>query len=214
MMELNKVELDITKEIINIALSKAADSLSFFIKEKVLIQLLDLKMDSHNYAPLSKKNGTQKSYLLTTHIKGDISGKAYLVFNEAEVEKLVEANLPDSIKSNPVEKANMTDAILLEVDNIITASVITQFANILQCKLYGDVPQLDIMEQKELNPFLNKNNPELLNVMYISSRFITKDLDTSPEFIWLMDDQFFMSVKSLVSDEKKLELLKKLNTAV
>ena len=208
------MELDITKEVINIALSKAADSLSFFIKEKVLIQLLDLKIDSQNYAPLSKKHGTEKSYLLTTAIRGDIGGKSYLVFNESEVEKLVDANLPDSIKSNPVEKASMTDAILLEIDNIITASVITQFANILQCKLYGDVPHLDILDQKDLNPFLNKNNPELLNVMYISSRFITKNLDTSPEFIWLMDDQFFLSVKSIISDEKKMELLRKLNPAV
>ena len=209
--ELNKVELDITKEIINIGLSKAADSLSFFIREKVLIKLIDIKFNSQNYSPISKKNDAQKSYVLTTYIRGDISGKSLLVFNESEVEKLIDANLPDSIKSNPVEKVNMTDAILLEVDNIITASVITQFANILQCKLYGDVPTLNVIPEKELNQYLNETNPHKLNIMYFNSQFITNHLDISPEFIWLMDDSFYTGVKNVVSDEKKLELLQKLN---
>ena len=208
--ELGKVELDITEEVINIGLSKAADSLSFFIREKVFIKVLDLQVNAKNYSPLSKKSNLKKSYLLTTEICGDIGGKAYLVLNESEVEHMVNLNLPESIKSNPVEKSKMTDAILLEMDNIITASVITQFANILQCKLYGDVPALNIMEQTTLNPFLDERNQENFNVIYFNSRFITKSLDINPEFIWLMDDNFFSAVKNVVSDEKKVELIHKL----
>ncbi|HSZ25325.1 MAG TPA: hypothetical protein VK766_06400 [Cytophagaceae bacterium] len=209
--EFEKIELDITEEIINIGLSKAADSLSFFLKEKVLIQLLELKINSENYSSLSFKNNLQKSYLLTTNIKGDIGGKAYLVLSESEVEKVIEVNLSDSIKNNLVEKEKMTDAILLELDNIITASVITQFANILQIKLYGDVPLLDVLEQNLLNPFLQENNKDDFKVIYFNSRFITENLDINPEFIWLMDNNFFNGVKKIVSDEKKINLLHKLN---
>jgi chemotaxis protein CheY-P-specific phosphatase CheC len=209
---LSKVELDITKEIINISLSKAADSLSFFIKEKVLIKIQDIKVNAESLAPISKKGNIEKSYLLTTNIKGDILGKAYLVFNEKEVEKLVDNNLPESIKIDPVAKASMTDAILLEIDNIITAAVITQFANILQCKLYGDVPHLDILSQDDLNPFLNNSNTDHFNVIYFNSHFITKHLDINPEFIWLLEDKFFAEVKNIVSDEEKVNLLQKLNS--
>jgi chemotaxis protein CheY-P-specific phosphatase CheC len=209
--ELNKVELDITKEIVNIGLSKAADSLSFFIREKVLIKLVDIKFNPENYSPISRKNDSQKSYVLTTYIRGDIGGKSLLIFNESEVEKLIDANLPDSIKNNPVEKANMMDAILLEIDNIITASVITQFANILQCKLYGDVPGLNVIPENMLNQYLDETNPHKLNVIYFNSQFITKDLDINPEFVWLMDDSFYSGVKNVVSDEKKIELLQKFN---
>ena len=95
---LSQVELDITKEIISISLSKAADALSFFIKEKVLIQIQDVKVNVENLAPISKKNNVAKSYLLTTNILGDVRGKAYLVLNETEVEKLVDGNLSDSMK--------------------------------------------------------------------------------------------------------------------
>ena len=43
---LQEFELDIAKEIINIAFSKAADSLSFFTKEKVLIQIMEIKFNT------------------------------------------------------------------------------------------------------------------------------------------------------------------------
>ena len=106
----------------------------------------------------------------------------------------------------------MTDAILLEIDNIITASVVTQFANILQLKLYGGVPQLDILPQNVLNPFLNENNKkDHFNIIYFNSHFITNHLDINPEFIWLLDDKFFEGVKNIVSDEEKINLLQKIN---
>lgn len=209
--EFSEVELDITKEIINIGLSKAADSLSFFTKEKVLIKLFDLQVNSETFTSFSLDNKKSKSYLLTTIIRGDINGKAYLIFNESEVEKIIDVNLPDTIKNNPREKANMTDAVLLEIDNIITASVITQFANILQCKLYGDVPQLTILPENGINQFLNQENSYDLNVIYFNSRFITSSSSINSEFIWLMEDKFLRNVKNIVSDEKKLELLRQLN---
>lgn len=210
--ELSKIEYDITKEVISISLSKAADSLSFFIQEKVLFQLLDLKINSKEFSHLSKNESAQKNYLLTTNIRGEIGGKAYLLLNELEAEKLVATNLPESVKKNPTDKAIMTDAILLEIDNIITASVVTQFSNILQCKIYGDVPQLTILNSNEVGSFLSDKNSDNLNIIYFNSRFITNHVDINPEFIWLLDDKFFNSVKQVISDEKKMELLHKLNS--
>lgn len=210
-IELSRVELDITQEIINIGIAKAADSLSFFIKGKVWIQLLDIKMNSANYSPLSRKYPTAKNYLLTTVIKGEAKGIAYLLFNESEAEKIGDANLPDSIKNDPVEKAKMMEAFLLEIDNIITGSVITQFSNILQCNIYGDVPSLKILAGHEINQYLSEKHSDDLNSIYFNVRFITENMDLTPEFIWLLDDKIFNSFKYLVSDEKKKELFQKLN---
>jgi chemotaxis protein CheY-P-specific phosphatase CheC len=209
--DLKNVELDITKEIVNIGLSKSADSLSFFIREKVLIQVIDIKISSQKVHPLSVKSNSNTCYVLTTDIVGELKGKAFLIFNEEEVENIVGPNLPDNIKNNPIEKADMANAFLLEIDNIITASVLTQFANILQCKVYGDVPTLNILPHSELNAFLDKSNSDKFNSIYINSKFSTKSMNINPEFIWLLDDKFFNGVKNLVSDEKKLELLHSLN---
>lgn len=209
--ELNRVELDITKEIINIGIAKAADSFSFFIKEKVTMRLLDLKVNFENNFPVSRKDPAAKNYLLTTVLKGELKGKAYLLMTEAEADKLVDANLPASITGNPVEKAKMTEAFLLEIDNIITASVITQFSNIFQRKVYGDVPSLNILASNEINQFLSTDLNPGLNVIYFNARFITEKIEIAPEFIWLMDDHFFDEVKNVVSDEKKMELFQQLN---
>jgi hypothetical protein len=59
---------------------------------------------------------------------------------------------------------------------------------------------------------LDEHNQKNFNVIYFNSRFITKSLDINPEFIWLMDDNFFSAVKNVVSDEKKVELIHKLTT--
>jgi chemotaxis protein CheY-P-specific phosphatase CheC len=209
--ELNQIELDITKEIINIGISKAADSFSFFIKGKVMIRLMDIQVNFDNYFPLSRKYPMNQNYLLTTIIKGELKGQAYLLFTEEEASKIVDANMPESIRNDPEAKTQMTVGFLLEIDNIITASVVTQFSNIFQRKMYGDVPSLNILPGNDINRYLSENQDKDLNVIYFNARFITETIEINPEFIWLMDDSFFEEVKRVVSDEKKLELLQKLN---
>ncbi|PKP22591.1 MAG: hypothetical protein CVU05_03130 [Bacteroidetes bacterium HGW-Bacteroidetes-21] len=211
--ELDQVDLDFTKEVINIGFAKSADSLSYFLNEKVYIQPYDMKFNSDNYFPLSKKNSINNSYLLTTHIKGAFEGKAYLIFSEKEVEKLLTANFSQSILSkSPEEKSGIINDFLLEIDNIISASVITQFANLLKYSIHGDVPKLDIVPSSELNEFLRKSNPGELKIFYLNSKFVTKNVDISPEFIWLLDDRFFNQVNQILGSKQKSELYAKLTS--
>ena len=105
----------------------------------------------------------------------------------------------------------MTEAFLLEIDNIMTANVVTQFSNIFQKKIYGDVPSLFMLKGNEINKFLSENHNNELNVIYFNARFNTKSFEINPEFIFMMDDVFFENVKSVVSMEKKLELFEKSN---
>ena len=208
--ELNKLELDTTKSIIGIGLTKSADSLSFFIKEKVKILVTDIEICSEDYSYISKKQESKSTYLLTTEIKGEIAGKAYLIFDKQEVEKIVADNLPQSIMDNPLQKAEMTMAFLLEIDNIITASVVTQFSNILDAKMYGDVPQLNILEGNKLQNYLESNNSTNTKTIYVNSKFVAEKMNIEPEFIWPLEDNFFQSVKKVVNNLAKMESLNKL----
>lgn len=208
---LNLVELDIMKEIITIGIAKAADSLSFFINEKVILKLSDIKINIEHNSPLSRKYPSAKNYLLKTEIKGEIKGESYLLFNENESKKIAEKNFPKDAKINSSKKKLMTEAFLLEIDNIMTANVVTQFSNIFQKKIYGDVPSLFMLKGNEINKFLSENHNNELNVIYFNARFNTKSFEINPEFIFMMDDVFFENVKSVVSMEKKLELFEKSN---
>lgn len=208
MEELNNIETDVAKEIINIGLSKAADSLSFFSQQKVIIRSSELILKNTSEAKdLSKKEG-DNIYVLTTDIVGELSGVCYLIFNEQEVNKLLKISLPASILEDEEQKMVMSDAILKEADNIISASVITQFSNLLNFKIHGGVPQMDIMEEDKVLAFMLSRASESEYFLQISAQFHAEEVDFSPEFVWFLDKKFVEGIKKFVKDESYLKKLK------
>jgi chemotaxis protein CheY-P-specific phosphatase CheC len=90
----------------------------------------------------------------------------------------------------------MSDGIMLEVDNIISASVITQFSNLLKVKIYCGVPALRKVDSTELEKYLQE---EINNEMYLVSfktKFKSSHVSFAPEFIWLFDNTFVESIKN------------------
>lgn len=200
MKEFNELELDIAKEILNIGLSKSADSLSFFTKDKVLINTFDLySSEAENLKILAANFGIEDTYVLSTELKGELTGECFLIFRTNEVEELLKATLPQSVLAVPQQKKEMGEAILLELDNIVAASVITQFANILQCSSYGNVPRLDIVPPSELETFLSKRIGDN-HVVCFKAEFITENVKLQPEFIWGLNDRFVEGVKAIAEE--------------
>lgn len=212
MEQLNNIETDVAKEIINIGLGKAADSLSFFAQQKVIIRNSELILknisDANN---LSKKEGNN-IHVLTTTIIGELTGVCYLIFNEQEVDKLLKISLPASMLEDEKQKMMMSEEILKEADNIISASVITQFSNLLNLNMHGSVPKLDVMPQDKIQPFMLSGASESEYFLQISARFHTEEVDFSPEFIWFLNNKFVEGIKRFVKDEPYLEKLKTYTT--
>lgn len=208
MDELNHIEADVAKEIINIGLGKAADSLSFFSQQKVIIRSSELILKNTNEAKnLTKKEG-DNIHVLTTDIVGDLKGVCFLIFNEKEVNKLLKISLPASILEDEEQKLVMSDAILKEADNIISASVITQFSNLLKFNIHGGIPELDIMAEDKVMAFLLSRATDSKYFLQISAQFHTEEVDFSPEFVWFLDTQFIEGIKKFVKEEKYLDKLK------
>jgi len=211
MNEFNHIELDVAKEVINIGLSKAADALSFFTQQKVIIRNSELILKNISEAKeLSNKIG-DKIYVLTTDIIGELEGVCYLIFNEQEVEKLLKISLPATILEDEKQKSEMADAILKEADNIITASVVTQFSNLLKFNIHGGVPYLDILSKDKVPNFLLSRASGSEYFLQISAQFHTEVVDFSPEFVWFLDSKFIEGIKTFVKDESYLEKLSKFN---
>jgi len=211
MNQFNHIEQDVAKEVINIGLSKAADSLSFFTQNKVIIRSSELIFKNISEAKeLSKKVG-DNIYVLTTDIIGELKGVCYLIFNEQEVDKLLKISLPATILEDKEKKMEMSDAILKEADNIISASVITQFSNLLKFNMYGGVPYMDILSKEKVTPFLLSRAAGSEYFLQISAQFHTEEVDFTPEFVWFLDSKFIEGVKSFVKDESYLDKLKEFN---
>lgn len=208
MDKLNNIETDVAKEIINIGLGKAADSLSFFSQQKVIIRSSEFILKNTSEAKgLSNKEGNN-IHVLTTDIVGELTGVCYLIFNEKEVNKLLKISLPASILEDEEQKLVMSDAILKEADNIISASVITQFSNLLNFNIHGGIPQLDIIPEAEVLPFLLSRAKNSNYFLQISAQFHTEEVDFSPEFVWFLDAKFIEGIKKFVKDKSYLDKLK------
>ncbi len=192
----NTQELEVAKKIIDAGLMRSSESLGFFMKEKIDPNGINMKTPPELINDDFTKLLGQNAHILVTEVVGDLKGICCLIFSESEVNMLHQKALPASVTSNPEMMAEMGDAILLEVDNIIAASVITQFANVLQKKIHGDVPRLYKYNSKEMPDFANNTIFKEYYVINFHTHFISASLDFSPQFIWFFDQSFTDSIKA------------------
>jgi chemotaxis protein CheY-P-specific phosphatase CheC len=191
-------EQKIANEIVNLGLKKAAESMAFFTKESVEIKASEVREE--NLSKIDRiidRSSSDIHYVLTTEIKGELQGICYLIFTEEEVERILGVALPESVLNDPQKLRVMGDAILLEMDNIIVASVVTQFSNSFNYKMYGDVPRLGKSNTQDLKALMHKENEGRDQFIYFKSEMHTKSLDISPEFVWMLDDNFLKGVQKV-----------------
>lgn len=196
MVTLNQKEMQAARNIISAGLVKAAESLSFFMNETITLNEFDQEESlSVNAIEIEKKNQSN-IHLMITKVIGELNGVCCLIFSEEEADQLRNTALPPEVLNSPEMMAEMGDGIMLEVDNIISASVITQFSNLLKVKIYGGVPALRKVDSTELEKYLQE---EINNEMYLVSfktKFKSSHVSFAPEFIWLFDNTFVESIKN------------------
>ncbi|MEO9484747.1 MAG: hypothetical protein ABJG47_14910 [Ekhidna sp.] len=141
----------------------------------------------------------QDVHLIKTELLGELKGTSHLIFSEKEVAKLYEACLPEKIaKDNSKESVIMKLGFLTEIDNMVSAAVITEFSNCLDVEIYGNVPSLKVLKATELNEFIVKESSEFESIIHFKAVFHGKELDICPDFIWVFHNKFVDKIKNLV----------------
>lgn len=201
MKDLNPHEIDVAKKIISAGLVKSAESLSFFMNETITLKDFDAEKNL-NQPPLElgKKDETN-IHLLTTKVIGEMKGICCLIFSEEEANHLRSAALPPEILNSPEMMAEMSDGIMLEVDNIISASVITQFSNLLKVKIHGGVPNLKKVSSSEMEEYISSEVDNELYLISFKTSFESSKASFNPEFVWLFDNSFIDSIKNYAAIE-------------
>lgn len=199
----NKLELDVATEILNIGLAKAADSLSFFTKEKVFINGMNIKFTTLENANFLYKQG-ENITLLSTKLEGELSGYSYLIFNESEVNTLAKMSLPEEIINNPDQFAEMKNAILLEVDNIITGAVVTQFSNLLCSDMHGLVPSSYSGNQEEVEDYIRNQSINEKYILQCNTSLGSENNNLNPEFLWCLNFSFLDAIKAFIRKNNNL----------
>ncbi|MBA9078004.1 MULTISPECIES: chemotaxis protein CheC [Rufibacter] len=138
-LQVNELERDIIKEILNIGLARAADSFAVIAKDRVLLKVPDLQlMEAEELLKIVRAYEKTHTFI-QSDIKGELNGATLMLFSDAHIEQLSKVCL--GMKLTPGEPlTEMQESLLLEVSNIITGALVTQLANILKSNIYGSPP--------------------------------------------------------------------------
>ena len=205
-LELNKKELAFAEKIISIGMKKASEAMTFFTREKVLIK--DMKIEIKDFSLINKfstKITDEPTVILTTQLIGELSGYSYLLFSKSDVTKFSELCIPKQYQNNSEDSKKMLDSLLLEIDNILSASVITQFSNLLKVKIYGGVPDLKILKTSELSSYISDKLENPSYMLCIDCDFSNNNTTLNPQFIWLLDAEFLSKIKEASNDNTFIE---------
>jgi chemotaxis protein CheY-P-specific phosphatase CheC len=208
-MILTPYEFDITRELISIALANAADSFSKMANEKILIEQYRLEiLEKTQVDKLLDGTADDYFYVLTTEIKGKLTGKSYLLFNPADARKVFRLFTPGH---ETLDGGNLNDfqqAILLELDNIISAAMVTQLSNFLGLFTYGDVPRLEYLATGQVHENFRRDVRNYDVILSVHARLQSYKTNMSPTFTCFFTREFISAVKLLVETRKHLSLLK------
>src|SRR4051812_21706168 len=120
--------------VMNNGFDRAAASFSQLIKRPVKIinsQSILVRHDD-DFSYISEETGELN--ILVTQVIGEFSGKSFLIFNTNESQEIFRTL--NSAHNNQT----LNEAFLLEIDNIMSASVIAELSDAFGLEIYGDVP--------------------------------------------------------------------------
>jgi chemotaxis protein CheY-P-specific phosphatase CheC len=194
---LKESEIGVVTELIEGGLSMASDAMQNVLQSPITIKRIDYDVEESGNSLQFCTKIDSKVHLLRTELKGDLKGVCYLVLSESEVEKILKACLPPSILEDPsAQNMMMRDGFLTELDNMVAAAVITQFADHLDVMLFGNVPSLIVKKPEEVNHYIKEESKDYHTILHFKAIFDGAELDISPDFIWMVQEDFADKIKS------------------
>lgn len=138
-LQVNELERDIIKEILNIGLARAADSFAAIAKDRVLLKVPDLQLMEADKLLKIVRAYEDSHTIIQSDIKGELNGTTLMLFSQLHIQQLSYVCLNQKVElGEPL--SIMQESLLLEVSNIITGALVTQLANILKANIYGSPP--------------------------------------------------------------------------
>lgn len=183
--------------LLNKGFEKAAQSFSKLVNRPFTFShsSINLVRYDQKFSGVSSEAGDLT--VLTTNMIGELSGKSFLILSELERTEIYRSVSP--IKEMD---GKLQEAILLEIDNIVSASVIAQLADDLRIEVYGDVPHLQYVRSENMQEFLSSSiSPEgSSDVLLCSTTFLLDNHShIHPQFIWKFSEKVFQMIQQTVS---------------
>ena len=188
-----KVFEDHLKKAFQSGYANAATSLSKMTKDKINIDNFHHAVQKLDESCIDVPNlfyRTGENILVTTEVFGEVTGKSYLFLSQNDFDLLT--------KDLYSHKDQIKEEYIKELDNILSAAVITKLSNELKMKMYGDIPLLIGRVSSSIENLVIDDFNEELEEVYINS--VTFSFDDHPNihplFIWVIDSNILNVMES------------------
>ena len=195
-MHLSEIERDAMAEIANIAVGRAAASLRQIVGHEILMSVPSVEIMSRDSAARSlAKPGTKTFIAVCQSFEGPFSGRALLIFPEANSLALVRAILGREMPLDDV--ADIEDEALAETGNIILNSFVATMANVFKRVLTMSLPSVVRGEGRQLFEG-SVGDDDLVLLLYINFEISQKEIRGYLALV--MDLPSLETLRALVGD--------------
>jgi chemotaxis protein CheC len=195
---LSESERDALAEIANMGVSRAATSLRQMVGEQVLLSVPAVEIVSRTKAAeLAERGGAAKLVAVQQSFEGPFSGRALLIFPEAQSLELVRSIVGDEHSLEDI--IDLEQEALAETGNVILNACLATIANVLRRTMRMSLPSVVRGDGTTLfqGPALGSES-DLVMFLYID--FTIKNRDIRGFIALLMDLPSIAALKDIVRD--------------
>jgi chemotaxis protein CheC len=194
---LTELELDALAELVNIGVSRAANSLREMIGEEVLLTVPALAILSREEAAVVVGQGKGHPLIAVRQaFHGEFSGSALLIFPEPNSLELVRAVTRGELSLDDI--IELEQEALAEIGNIILNGCMATIANLLERGLTMSLPE--IVRGSGLDFFDLSPSGEEDRILFVRINFSLKGREISGYVAIVMDFLSLSALRALVAD--------------
>jgi chemotaxis protein CheC len=196
--ELSQIEQDALAEIANMGVSRAATSLRQMVGQQVLLSVPAVNIVTRQAASrLVEKDNTTKLVAVQQSFEGPFSGRALLIFPEAQSLELVRSIVGEEHSLEDV--IDLEQEALVETGNVILNSCLATIANVLRRTMRMSLPSIVRGDGEML--FDVRGGPSGGNlVLFLYIDFTIKNRDIRGFISLLMDLPSIAALKKIVRE--------------
>ena len=195
--ELSEIEQDALAEIANMGVSRAAASLRHMVGQQVLLSVPAVNIVSRRVASrMVEKGHSPKLVAVQQSFEGPFSGRALLIFPEAQSLELVRSIVGEEHSLEDV--IDLEQEALAETGNIILNACLATIANVLRRTMRMSLPSIVRGDGDTLFDVREGSSDGLVLFLYID--FTIKNRDVRGFIALLMGLPSIAALKDIVHD--------------
>lgn len=197
-LPLSTLELDALTELVNIGVSKAASSLREMVGQEIILSVPKVELLGRAAAvAILQRSGSAKLVAVHQVFEGDITGRAMLIFPEANSLEIVRAVAGGSLSVEDI--IELEQEALAETGNIILNGCLATIANMLERSLKMSLPEI---LRGDATHFFSLPPPPHAGdlVLFVYINFAVRERNITGYIAMLMDMPSLAALKVLLDE--------------